>query len=83
LRPPKWEEKIIDKNNPSRNLRGNYRQIDYFKSALQVYNDIHSPLYIGFSIWAFISDMKPQIEIYLPYIISDESWDLLYQNCRF
>lgn len=75
-----WEQKIIDKSDPNKNLKGAYRQIDYFKSALYVYNQIHSPLYLGLSVWAFISDAKPQIEIYLPFIISSDEWDLLRRN---
>lgn len=76
-----WEQKIIDKHDPRKNIKGAYKQIDYFKAALEVYNQIHSPLYLGFSIWAFVSNAKPQIEIYLPFIISQAEWKLLYKNC--
>lgn len=75
-----WEQKVIDKNNPSKNLVSHYKQIDYFKAALQVYNNIHSSLYLGFSIWAFVCDSKPQLQIYIPFTISSDEWKILYKN---
>ncbi|HVV68444.1 MAG TPA: hypothetical protein VHE99_05350 [Gammaproteobacteria bacterium] len=69
-----WEQKI-DKNNPSLNLKNLYHQIDYFKVALQEYTQIQSPLYLGLSVWAFVSDFSSQK--YFPLTISSKEWQLL------
>lgn len=73
-----WEQKIIDKNVPGKKMKGDYKQIDYFQSALKVYNKIQTPLYLGFSIWAFISE--PKLQWYLPYTISAEEWSIMSKN---
>ena len=73
-----WQQKIVNQNSPSANLQNPYPQTDYFKAALQVYNNTGSPLYLGFSIWAFLSGSR--FETYFPNQISDEEWDLLKAN---
>lgn len=71
-----WEQKILNKNKPGQSLQGQYRQLDYLKAALGVYKQIHSPLYMGFSIWAFILDTKAANQTYLPYQLCEEAWHL-------
>lgn len=72
-----WEQKIVAKN---RKIKSAYRQIDYFTSALKVYDQISSSLYLGFSIWAFVSDTKSQI--YFPLSISQAEWKILNHQRR-
>lgn len=73
-----WEQKIVDSNDPSKNLTSAYRQIDYFTAALNTYRQVNSPRYLGFSIWGFVSNTKPQT--YLPYTISQKEWQLMSNN---
>lgn len=69
-----WEEKTVG----GKKLKNSYRQIDYFKAALKVYGQISSPLYLGFSIWAFVPDKKSQP--YFPTHISQETWEIFTIN---
>lgn len=70
-----WEEKILDHTDSSKNLSNPYPQIDYLNAALRVYEHINSNLYIGYSIWAFVSNTQGQI--YWPLTISSATWQRL------
>lgn len=72
-----WEEKINHLTSDTLHLKNSYPQIAYAGAALQTYQHISSRFYLGYSIWAFVSDEKSHEQIYLPYTISPESWDLL------
>ncbi len=71
-----WEQKISGVEK----LESNYRQIDYFKAALKVYDQISSPLYLGFSIWAFVSIEK--FKTFFPVRISQNMWQILNLNMQ-
>ncbi len=66
-----WEHKITSQGK----IKSDYHQIDYFKAALKINDQISSPLYLGFSIWAFVSGKK--FQTYLPIGISREEWGML------
>lgn len=70
-----WEKKILDHADTSKNLINSYQQIDYLNAALQTYAHINSDIYLGYSIWAFVSNTQGQM--YWPLTISRASWQLL------
>ena len=75
-----WKEKIIDKNNPGKNLRNSYSQMDYLKAALKAYNGTTSSLFLGTSLWAFVSEERGEAQVYRPYKISADEWTILLER---
>ena len=71
-----WHKRI-DLNHPNKIITNPYHQIDYFIEALKVCQNLSSSrLYLGFSLWAFVKDVKNQQ--FFPLIISPAEWNLLY-----
>ena len=71
-------KKINTDNTFLKYIKNNYKQIDYMKAALQVYAHVDSDQYLGYAIWAFVSNTKNQI--YWPLKISQNSWQQLAQS---
>lgn len=74
-----WEHKNTTLNDSPITLHSKFKQVDYLKSALDVYNSSRSPLVLGFSIWAFVNDTK-STRTYLPNLIDNQSWALLTEQ---
>ncbi len=69
-----WEQKIV---SPTKTLTNPYPQIDYINAALQVTQNQHTPLYLGYSVWAFTEPKNNTPFNELPYKISPAAWKIL------
>ncbi len=72
-----WEQKIV---SPTKTLTNPYPQIDYTNAALQVTQHQHTPLYLGYTVWAFTEPKNNTPFHELPYKISPMAWKML-ESC--